>query len=335
MQCAFMETQVARNGEMLGSYDELQLIASLETGVILPTDHYWHEGMDQWEELSTIIDYVEDSPSVPANPTGKAKDISQKNQHLGWRDDPASEKQLKYLQSFVTPMTPDLTKGEASDLIDQHQNDPDAQRRRWTEAMEQIRLRRSKHPSYSIREDIEKALTQIAEIKAQKTTAKLLPSQTKCKIADLRKLRDKAETDESWCDLDIEISKLEEVVANLDPQALKDDLQCLQMELKAHRDMRVKFWRATFNANWIEDDNEMELVDFGDSISNYYRGWGYAMKVPAKRDVLEILAELDSQNGDWDRTVPEAFYAIYNRLRPGAFLSAKVVGARATRAGIW
>jgi hypothetical protein len=47
---------------------------------------------------------------------------------MNWRAEPASEKQKEYLQAFGYQPKPPLTKGEASDLIEQFQNDPERQR---------------------------------------------------------------------------------------------------------------------------------------------------------------------------------------------------------------
>jgi hypothetical protein len=44
-----------------------------------------------------------------------------------WRDDPASEKQLEYLNKFGYTPSSALTKGQASDLIERFKNDPKRQ----------------------------------------------------------------------------------------------------------------------------------------------------------------------------------------------------------------
>lgn len=59
-----MSISVARNGEVLTEYDEVNFRAAVGSGEVLPTDHYWTEGMPDWAE---VHEYGElPSPAAPA-----------------------------------------------------------------------------------------------------------------------------------------------------------------------------------------------------------------------------------------------------------------------------
>jgi hypothetical protein len=49
---------------------------------------------------------------------------------MSWREEPASEKQLEYLKTLGYEPEEYLTKGQASDLIEELKNDPEAQQKR-------------------------------------------------------------------------------------------------------------------------------------------------------------------------------------------------------------
>ena len=45
------KVHIARNGEALGEFEESQIIESLQSGALLQTDHYFQEGMSDWQLL--------------------------------------------------------------------------------------------------------------------------------------------------------------------------------------------------------------------------------------------------------------------------------------------
>lgn len=47
-----MTIVVARDGQELGDFDKAAFEAKIAAGEILPTDHYWAEGMAEWEQVS-------------------------------------------------------------------------------------------------------------------------------------------------------------------------------------------------------------------------------------------------------------------------------------------
>lgn len=50
-----VQTYVARDGRQIGNYGEKQLRSLYERGHLLPTDHYWREGMEDWSTLGELI----------------------------------------------------------------------------------------------------------------------------------------------------------------------------------------------------------------------------------------------------------------------------------------
>mgnify|MGYP007092489971 CR=1 FL=1 len=57
---AGMKIHVARNGSPLGEFDEEAIADSLRLGFLKPTDHYFVEGMTEWQLLAEF------SPSKPS-----------------------------------------------------------------------------------------------------------------------------------------------------------------------------------------------------------------------------------------------------------------------------
>ncbi|MGI8432589.1 MAG: GYF domain-containing protein [Chthoniobacterales bacterium] len=44
---------VARQGEVLGEFSEEEFRVKRERGAILPEDHYWTDGMEEWAEVKS------------------------------------------------------------------------------------------------------------------------------------------------------------------------------------------------------------------------------------------------------------------------------------------
>ncbi|MGI8821598.1 MAG: DUF4339 domain-containing protein [Chthoniobacterales bacterium] len=50
-----MNVWIARDGETLGEYPREELDARAQAGEFERTDHYWHEGMENWRELDELL----------------------------------------------------------------------------------------------------------------------------------------------------------------------------------------------------------------------------------------------------------------------------------------
>lgn len=57
-----MNISVSRGGAEIGEWSEEQVRSLYQEGKLLPTDHYWKEGMTEWAELSKMIKPPPPSP---------------------------------------------------------------------------------------------------------------------------------------------------------------------------------------------------------------------------------------------------------------------------------
>jgi hypothetical protein len=75
--------QVSRNGQVLGSFDEGEIIAKVATGQVMPTDFYWTAGMSAWAQVSSREEWVRHAPKAaslnqvaPPMPSAPAAPVS-------------------------------------------------------------------------------------------------------------------------------------------------------------------------------------------------------------------------------------------------------------------
>jgi hypothetical protein len=50
-----MLIKIARNGKVIGDFESKEIPWRLEQGVLLNTDHYWVEGMQEWKPLKDFV----------------------------------------------------------------------------------------------------------------------------------------------------------------------------------------------------------------------------------------------------------------------------------------
>lgn len=308
------EIQIARNGVTIGYLDLDELPDALEQAVVLPTDHGWHRGLTEWRLLSELV-----SP-VPAKSQALPKPSGPNPAKRNWRDDPATEKQINFLKSFGVIASAGLTKGDASDLINKCQNDPQAlqiqensRMAEWEASMERERNERAQLGAYSFRRDVDKAAAEIESMQkaeAERITAK------RAKRAELAALRRELKTtpreskealEHQIIELDVELSALDSELP-LDPS----DVRYAKEDLKQLELVRVKFWRCTFKDDWImsSDASEYsELVDVADTINRLYDDYGRHFKMPTSKQIALVLEALDTASQDWDKLKPESFFA--------------------------
>jgi hypothetical protein len=68
----------------------------------------------------------------------------------------------------------------------------------------------------------------------------------------------------------------------------------LLVELDARRSLNCEDWEG--------------LADYGDVIDRY-SNFAKHFKLPTNKQVSDVLAKLDADSPDWDRTQPEQFYS--------------------------
>lgn len=276
--------QIARYGEILGHVELTQIPDALAKGTVLVTDHYWAEGMPEWRLVDELTPTPQTNQDMVAQVQPTEEPIKPGNNERDWRSDPATAKQIDFLKSLGVAVTEPITKGEASELIDRYKDSPEAyayqERKR-----EEDRQRRSDFPSFHMKADIDKVSAEIARIES-----------------DLAEIPKSDRRGSRYVD------------------DLKIELTDLKQQLKSLQSVRAKYWRFTFRADWIDGDQECDLVDYGDAINRHHFEHGRFLKVPALKEVKEIISELDAGHPGWDQTMTEAFYARYHARNPGAFL---------------
>lgn len=47
--------QISRNGKQIGTFNAVQVQQMCSSGVLLPTDHAWTEGMKDWQSLAVLF----------------------------------------------------------------------------------------------------------------------------------------------------------------------------------------------------------------------------------------------------------------------------------------
>jgi hypothetical protein len=280
--------QIARDGEILGHVELAQIADALEQGTVLVTDHYWAEGMPEWR----LVEELAPTPAVNQDVVGQvessAEPVEPANDKRDWRTDPATAKQIAFLESLGVSVAGQRTKGEVSELIDRYKDSPEAQAyqfAQWDKKQEAERLRRSDFPSFHMKVDIDQVCAEIGRIESDLLEIPKSDRRGSRYVGDLRM-----------------------------------ELADLKDKLKTLRSIRAKYWRFTFRADWIDGDPECDLVDYGDAINRHHSEQGRFLKVPTLKEVKEILAELDSGHPGWDQTMPEAFYARFNARNPDVLL---------------
>ncbi len=309
-----MTIYVYRNGEQIRSWTEEEFRSLISSGEIRPDDYFRFEGTSEWSLVSTYTPpHRHEAEGLSKTDTAKAKP--------NWRLDSATEKQINYLASFGVTAPARLTKGEASDLIEQCTNDPEAlerQRQLREIRYEEERRERAAFPSYYLKADIVRASRDLEEIKDRRDkTKREISTKTKDLTAAQKKF-DQAVKDDDKADIQRKIDDIKADLENTQSE-LADfpvELEDAQTELKDARSSRISFWKATFKEDWILSDDESRLIDFADTIDSLYATCGRYFKIPTNKEVIDILEALDKASPDWDKREPHAFYTALKATVP-------------------
>jgi hypothetical protein len=297
---------VYRNGEKIRSWPEEEFRTLIASGEILPDDYFRHEGTSKWSLVSTY------TPPDQQEAEGPVKTSSTKVHH-DWRSGAATEKQINYLATFGVTPPAGLTKGQASDLIERCVNDPEAvarQRQLREIRYEEERRDRASFPSFYLKADIAGAAREVEAIKEHRSKTRAEISAKKKELSAARRKLERAKDDNEKADAQAEINNI-----NTDLEAAESELsdfplelEDAQTELKDARLKRLAFWKATFRGDWVLADEEDRLGEFADTIDQLYAKYGRQFKVPANKQVTDILEALDKDSRDWDKREPHAFY---------------------------
>jgi hypothetical protein len=319
---------VARCGEEIGTFEnERDILFGLRDGTLLMDDYYWCEGMSEWKPLSALeISKAALATAAQKDALKRARlpfdELTTKVQvsALLSEDGPATEDQKTYLKSFGITAQDGLKKREASDLIDSTKADSAALERqqKLRQAMyEEQRKIQAEYPSYHLKEMIASAIKDLEEAKKEKREAKTLLNKRNKELADAQQTRasttdefERTQLDNEIRDLENEASRAEEAFDNISVEEATD-------ELRYEGGLRIKFWKATLpsgDRSFTAEDWE-GLADYGEAIERYGR-FARQFKVPSNKKISDILAKLDRDAPDWDKTEPERFYSTFAAFFP-------------------
>jgi hypothetical protein len=170
-----------------------------------------------------------------------------------------------------------------------------------------------------LHKDVEDRKTEIAKLDQNRDERAAYRSSTEAKIKrleeDLESAPPDAKADIDRCIIDEEVALAK---FNEEPEFDGEDLKCLREELKEYQRARLRFWKATFKADWCDtdDDNIDDLLDYGNTIDRYFEEYGQFFKIPTNKQMSEVLDALDNSSSDWEYAQPESFYAILYRNYP-------------------
>ena len=182
---------------------------------------------------------------------------------------------------------------------------------------EEQRTREAEFPSYHLKQMIASAVKDLEEAKKEKREARALLTNRKNKVAAAQQKRANATDEFEQLSLDNEIKDLEEEAGEAEEIFDRISIDEAKDELKYESGLRIKFWKATFPSGGhslnIEDCEG--LADYDEAVSRYSE-FGRHFKVPTHKQISDVLATLDAESPDWDKTEPQRFYASLAALFP-------------------
>ncbi len=324
---------VSRNGQEITQFDdEKEILSGLRDGTLLIDDYYWCEGMSDWKNLSTLeiskgalaTAAQKDALKRAGLPfdelTTKAQVSALFSAGKTGPNDPATENQKDYIRSFGITAKEGLTKGEASELIDRAKDDPAAletRNRLQLAKHEEQRTREAEFPSYHLKQMIASAVKDLEEAKKEKREARALLTNRKNKVAAAQQKRANATDEFEQLSLDNEIKDLEDEASEAEEAFDRISVEEAKDELKYESGLRIKFWKATFPSGGrsLNMEDWEGLADY-DEASRRLSEFAGHFKAPTNNQISEVLAKLDAELPDWDKTQPERFYASLAALFP-------------------
>ena len=202
---------------------------------------------------------------------------------LSWRDDPATEAQLDYLDAYGLRPDHNITKGDASDLL------ADAEERGLSK-------RNSLRQPSTFAEDIAEAKQEIAALKA--------------KIAS------------SNIEEKIKMKRAEVLQNGLSPQAKSYITKEIEELEEEKTDLAEELDDLKSNLEGLIEEKQSEKEDFAERIEGYLMDYGrdgqyYSyLKKPTKQQMREVITTLDAHEPDWRLKGDEAVLVALTKKYP-------------------
>ena len=196
---------------------------------------------------------------------------------------------------------------------------------------EEQRRREAEFPSYHLKQMIASAAKDLEEAKKEKREARALLTNRKNKVAAAQQKRANATDEFEQLSLDNEIKDLEDEASEAEEAFDRISVEEAKDELKYESGLRIKFWKATFSSGGrsLNMEDWEGLADYDEAISCYSE-FSRHFKVPTYKQISEVLARLDAESPDWDKTDPQQFYGCLAALFPETKRQSVV---RASRSG--
>ena len=164
---------------------------------------------------------------------------------------------------------------------------------------------------------IASAVKDLEEAKKEKREARALLTNRKNKVAAAQQKRANATDEFEQLSLDNEIKDLEDEASEAEEAFDRISVEEAKDELKYESGLRIKFWKATFPSDGrsLNMEDWEGLADYDEAITRYSQS-GRQFKIPTNKQIFDVLAKLDADSPDWDRTEPERFYRTLAVLFP-------------------
>lgn len=288
-----MVTHIARLGKVIGQYEPEDLEKALADGSVKGGDHWWRQGMKDWELVSAESPVPPPLPKTEQKATQADGDwrIRPKHKPSLYGDEPATEKQLALIKDAGLTDLAGLTKYDASRWLDLILGTDDGRKslnERQFQAMQEKQEENEaaglgcdghRTPSGQYREEMNAYLDDLRE-----------------KEAALREAIAEYPEDE------------EELMADFE----NDKKEC-QEGVDGQMDMRIDYWLWVIEG-WRNDENP---YDFGMMVSEnvlpvdkalaahlFEEGAKIAV-VPSRDIVKQVLMKLDATTETWDDDQPD------------------------------
>ena len=96
-----MSYQISRDGKEIGTFTEEEVLAGVEDGSILPSDHLWTSGMEDWVLVESLIEEDEEAELEEVEDAAKTSPDTPQDAEP---EEPAPEPPVKKFTKIVVPV---------------------------------------------------------------------------------------------------------------------------------------------------------------------------------------------------------------------------------------